>query len=320
MENNAMRTHSTVNGLGGLHHQCEGCGGSCQGAVVELLDEAEAQRIEQISRALSIDGAVLDGRLRQIDGTCVFLSADQGCRIHRNFGFEQKPQLCKQFPLVALRAEDGVRLGVDPACYHSWKGWESGPEIQSSHLVLGRVERSERDVALERQLVHFCESGAASIASLAHWLCGSRPSDHVGDPPGFTNRIWSELSTAPWGEIVQRPGLPSAMLAAFKPVIERLEQGGDPVNLSLQPSREMEWALEAVRRFLYLRLYAGIPTVAEATLWVLMGIVACNGAGLTGVAFGRALAGWFRILRYPSIRNALIPDKNSLSNLVVQRQ
>ena len=262
MENNAMRTHSTVDGLAGLHHECRGCGGSCQGAVVELMDEDEVERIQRFAKTLSIDRAVVDRRLAQVDGACVFWRAELGCRIHHAFGYDEKPQLCKQFPLVALRAEDGLRIGVDPACYFSWQGWETGPEIRASQLVVGRVERPSRDLALERQLAHFCESGAASIASLAHWLCGSRPTVKGEGPPGFTRRIWARLCTVAWSEILQQPDLPPAMLDALNPVIDALQNETEMVNENLQASPEMSWSVEAFRRFLYLRLYVGIPTVS----------------------------------------------------------
>ena len=305
-----------VQELGGLHHKCAACGGSCQGAIVSLLGDAEIQRITVHGQALGIAEPVVDGRIRQEAGQCVFLSGESLCQIHAHYGPDQKPQLCRQFPIVAIRAEDGVRIGVDPACYHSWSGWETGPEVQAESGVVGRVQRSDSEVALEKHLVHFCESGAASIASVGHWLCGSRPGATESFPEGLAGRIWDHLLVLDLRAVMADSTYPVAIHESIEPLLLGLGEFQTIEVVGWLQSPESEWALETLRRFLYLRLYSGIPSVAAATLMALVGIVGCMGAGLQGPTFGKALASWVRLLRYPDFCKRLFPDAQSMKVLV----
>jgi len=39
------------------------------------------------------------------DGACVFLDADQRCRIHGEFGYDAKPHVCRMAPLQMIALE-----------------------------------------------------------------------------------------------------------------------------------------------------------------------------------------------------------------------
>jgi lysine-N-methylase len=56
-------------------------------------------------------------RLRhRSDGGCVFLEADNRCRIHARFGLEAKPFACRLYPFVLVPAGDHWKLGLRFSC------------------------------------------------------------------------------------------------------------------------------------------------------------------------------------------------------------
>lgn len=55
--------------------------------------------------------------LRQrADGACVFLLEDGKCRVHGEFGFENKPIACQMFPYMVSPGTSSARMGVSFAC------------------------------------------------------------------------------------------------------------------------------------------------------------------------------------------------------------
>src|SRR6185295_11492507 len=49
-------------------------------------------------------------------GSCVFLTSDTRCGIHRHRGAAAKPQVCREFPYHFVQTPDGVAVGVSFAC------------------------------------------------------------------------------------------------------------------------------------------------------------------------------------------------------------
>jgi len=49
-------------------------------------------------------------------GSCVFLTPDTRCGIHRHRGATAKPQVCREFPYHFVQTPDGVAVGVSFAC------------------------------------------------------------------------------------------------------------------------------------------------------------------------------------------------------------
>ena len=45
-------------------------------------------------------------------GSCVFLTSDTRCSIHRHLGAAAKPQVCREFPYHFVETPDGVAVGV----------------------------------------------------------------------------------------------------------------------------------------------------------------------------------------------------------------
>jgi Fe-S-cluster containining protein len=53
---------------------------------------------------------------RRPSGSCVFLTEDARCGIHRHLGAAAKPQVCREFPYHFVQTPDGVAVGVSFAC------------------------------------------------------------------------------------------------------------------------------------------------------------------------------------------------------------
>jgi lysine-N-methylase len=91
---------------------CHSCGDCCRVLVGHLTAEDRA-RIDEQNWGQRLDVAPYvrsAGRYmlnKRDDGACVFLSEDNRCRIHAEFGEEAKPVACRIFPF-SLRAVEGA--------------------------------------------------------------------------------------------------------------------------------------------------------------------------------------------------------------------
>jgi lysine-N-methylase len=105
---------------------CHQCGVCCRGSIVPLRDEDLRKLAEQkweehpdyrgarVTAALSFSGK--RQLAKRADGSCVFLMEDGLCRIHKEFGFEAKPLVCRMFPLQLVPHEKQAVLTIRRAC------------------------------------------------------------------------------------------------------------------------------------------------------------------------------------------------------------
>jgi lysine-N-methylase len=107
---------------------CHSCGDCCRIHEVAVRD-AEKERIEALD--LAGDTEIAPGPwfvrkgwgrhgtwvLRQrADGSCVFLTAGNRCRLHERFGADVKPFACRLYPFVLIPAGDHWRVGMHYSC------------------------------------------------------------------------------------------------------------------------------------------------------------------------------------------------------------
>lgn len=319
MVNPLFRTHATKESPSVLRHHCTSCGGSCEGARVSFYDRAEEQRIRNLGIAMGHKQVIEDGKILHIDGRCLFLQSDALCAIHAVHGWAAKPQVCKQFPLVATRAEGEIRMGLDPACFSSMQRAPDEAEVDVERVVVGRVSVSENEAQLERQMVHFCESGLATPSSICHWICGLRPAGEASVIPlHLVDNIWQYLRAPEQFSLLSNTSLPKSVsveLASISRALKRFEVTPELPILSVD---EKTWSIEALRRVLYLRLYFGGGGVAVTCLAMMMGTILCAGAGNRGAKFGAAYAAWIRFSRYPIFWQTLFPNPDTLHRLIRQ--
>ena len=106
---------------------CHGCGICCRGAAV-LLNDADLKRLREQhwekhpdfrGKKVIVRAGLFDRRFRlahRKDGTCVFQDADKLCRIHREFGYDAKPHVCRMAPLQMIPLENFVYVTLRRYC------------------------------------------------------------------------------------------------------------------------------------------------------------------------------------------------------------
>jgi Fe-S-cluster containining protein len=310
-----MRTHLSSDETFGLFHACSTCGGSCQGVIISLMDDEEVERIERLGGELGVRDAVVDGRLQLIDGHCVFLGEDNLCRIHKRFGLEAKPTVCRQFPMVAIRAEEGLRIGVDPACYSAFSSMEDGPPVASGALVATASRLDERQLEFERKFLQLCEVDGMTVATLAAWLSGEQPSPQGLLPAGFEERLVERVRDAGLVEWVEQNPVGRAIRTNLLPVLQFAEQHPQSRWGELDSDADC-WAVEAIRRVLFLRLTGDVPTVAGSALLLVSGAILCGRANPASSEFSRAFAGWVRAIRFRQFWTRFAPDSATMADLL----
>ncbi|MCI0704956.1 MAG: YkgJ family cysteine cluster protein [Planctomycetia bacterium] len=103
---------------------CHSCGDCCRSyAVPVTADERrriEGQGWEALPEFQGIPFFVRRGSEfylnHRADGSCVFLGADNLCRIHGKFGSAAKPLACRIYPFLLVPAGDHWNLGLRLAC------------------------------------------------------------------------------------------------------------------------------------------------------------------------------------------------------------
>jgi len=279
------------------------------------MDSDETKRIARYAKALKVERPIVDGRLRLEKGRCVFLGEDQLCRLHSEFGMEVKPKVCRQFPMIAIRAEEGVRVGVDPACYTANQSWLSGPPVAASALIATRVDLAPGQENIEAHLLQLCEAEGVTVAGLLSILCAGEPAGEGDLPAGLAGRIITKLKDANLGEFLEMEGVSPALRQSVAPVLGALETWdveNPPDWPALEPQDEA-WAIEAIRTVLFLRLCARVPTVAGVALLMLMGVVVCGWTSTNSETFGRCLAGWTRGLRFKDFWTRIVAESSDLT-------
>ncbi len=113
----------------GINYECTGCGNCCLEWPVPATAEDQA-RISVLAGSFQ-QGRLDPGRLfrklgsndaklksfthtleKRADGRCEFLTEDNRCWLHLNFGAEAKPAMCRLFPYTFTRTPSGVYASV----------------------------------------------------------------------------------------------------------------------------------------------------------------------------------------------------------------
>jgi lysine-N-methylase len=109
------------------HWDCHQCGQCCRGPIVRLDDDDLArlrdQHWEEHPEFRGVRTVEKHGLLFKMhtlaklpDGSCVFLTPDNRCRIHELHGEEAKPRVCRLFPLQLVPLDQVALLTVRRSC------------------------------------------------------------------------------------------------------------------------------------------------------------------------------------------------------------
>jgi len=306
--------------LGPLHHACTGCGGCCHGVVV-FVSEAERIRVRGFASQAGMVDPVVDGRLAFTDGCCPFQGGDERCRIHTDHGLEAKPLLCQQYPLVLCRTEQGLRAGVDPGCYDGWESWDAGPLLDSRSGAVEQRKLGPKAVRHEDEVLDMLELKGLSVGRLACILADEPASQPGGLPSGFTRRMVERAATAKLSGLLS-PRASGAMLFGNAAPVLRSAEAFDPADLPAWPvlaTSEESYAIEMIRRMVFLRLVPGVKVPAAVAVLGVVGAVLCGWNDPSPRGFGRGFAAWCRMMRSPAFLEAVAPDPASLITLALGR-
>src|SRR4051812_37803220 len=176
----------------GVRFTCSRCGDCCRSWNVMLGpgEEAQLAALDWVGREEDLVGATvavssaLPGgqrarRLaRRADGSCVFLGEDNLCRIHRHFGGESKPLMCRIYPFGFYAVAGDVAVDCSFACRSiregsgasleaqipAWRALLAGaPAEGPHHLQRGRALGGDLLWELEHQLVAFLSDPALAL-------------------------------------------------------------------------------------------------------------------------------------------------------------
>ena len=109
------------------HYDCSGCGDCCRGRFAIIVTPDDKARID--TQGWTADELNLNGKplftpvaggdfhlAHDKDGTCVFLSPDNKCRIHAKFGEAAKPVACRLYPFTFVPTGREARVDVRFDC------------------------------------------------------------------------------------------------------------------------------------------------------------------------------------------------------------
>ncbi len=129
----------------GAAFRCSACGDCCRGWSVDV-DQASFHAItlalDRKPHPLALRGVdVFDpsptptrgayAKLRKgQDGACVFLEKDNLCYLHRHFGPEVKPAVCRTYPFRPVQRPDGVHAPATLSCSAMRKELFRAPEAE----------------------------------------------------------------------------------------------------------------------------------------------------------------------------------------------
>lgn len=170
-----MRLPVLVVPLVSQRYSCHGCGDCCRDFTVELTaaDRArlDAQRWqERLGEPVTVDFRGATFLRQREDGACVFLMENGLCRVHAEFGFDEKPLACRLFPFSFAPGTTTALAGINFACQsvrenrgaalgthlESLRGFQKVlPEAQRSSVVrlTSKLEATAEEIdALQRVL------------------------------------------------------------------------------------------------------------------------------------------------------------------------
>ncbi len=155
--------------MGGSRASCLGCGHCCHFSVGPL-SALELQRVPALAASLPEGERPDPTTLLRSDGSdrfltqspssaaCLFLEAPQGCRIHRHFGGELKPAICRLYPLYTVDVGGHLRAAFCYECPGVRAAGDSAPAVAEHVRGAGDVVAATTLAVSDRALAGATES------------------------------------------------------------------------------------------------------------------------------------------------------------------
>jgi hypothetical protein len=282
----------------------------------------ESAKISALAKQLGVSDPVQAGPrgtvLAFVDHRCPFLDARKLCRIHAEVAADQKPAVCRQYPLRSIVTESGQRVAVDPGCGSNWMVWKQGPVLDADHLLPAPDRRhSAQEAQVEGALVGLLrppdDDDTQALARVVGALGGQSPSLAFLD--GFARRCAERLAAMSLSTLVRRHA--PTLEPWLDPVVSA--QSPDPAAWPELSAEQQGFVLELARRSVFLRSGSVRPMGVGLALGTIVGALACARAHPSPERFGPALSAWTRLLRLPPVWMALYPDPLAVRRLAAGR-
>jgi Fe-S-cluster containining protein len=131
---------------------CSMCGGCCGGhnvgpvmadvatGIQEVVDSLEGDIKGKKGLLATLPSALPDGDDNQVichsrNGSCVFLDGEQKCTLHRRFGADKKPRVCRLFPYEFIATPEGIAVSISSECRGFGKS-RHGVPLSEQHEAL----------------------------------------------------------------------------------------------------------------------------------------------------------------------------------------
>lgn len=249
---------------------CSACGSCCQGVNVpfdrEALERLTPDRLEVLQRDLGFRGApvlILDAEeggealpiCRNRFGACLFLE-DRLCGLHRRFGPEAKPLVCRMFPWDFLVGPDGITVSLQMECRDP-KALLAGEPLAAQEAELRALLRLVGTRTLERDRATL---DGATVVSFEEYLDLEQEVLRALDrSPGGGFELWATgggVLQNRW-HLVPPPGTPTSpgdaardlrallddLLQRMRALRTRVRKEGETLRVE---SRHLDGVLEAI--------------------------------------------------------------------------
>jgi lysine-N-methylase len=158
----------------GQRYSCHGCGNCCRDFTVQLrpadLEKLHAQGWEEkLGMPVTAEFRGVTYLRQREDGACVFLMEDGLCRIHKDYGFAEKPIACQMFPFVPVPDDRRTRVGISFACQSVREN--KGAELGTHTPEIDRMTRAVPETRLATYTAMLADAMGAKdgeLDTLAH--------------------------------------------------------------------------------------------------------------------------------------------------------
>jgi len=158
----------------GQRYSCHGCGNCCRDFTVQLrpadLQKLHAQGWEEkLGMPVTAEFRGVTYLRQREDGACVFLMEDGLCRIHKDYGFAEKPIACQMFPFVPVPDDRRTRVGISFACQSVREN--KGAELRTHTSEIDRMTRAVPETRLATYTAMLADAMGAKdgeLDTLAH--------------------------------------------------------------------------------------------------------------------------------------------------------
>jgi hypothetical protein len=137
-----------------------------------------------------------------------------------------------------------------------------------------------------------------------------------GDLEGFLGRWIQALQAVDLADLLADPDTSPSLRHSLGPMAQALPKWNTIPGPPPLSDNARDFALDAAKRMVWLRLCPKIPSPAIVALLSLGGAMACGWTDAEDAAFGQALAGWMRAIRAPAVLGRLLPSPQALETLV----